>query len=172
MNNVGFVLGWGEYVTPIYPKWEGGYEDVRKFQKHPRGTAAWMKIPAMATKGCCETEKNDTLLYWYLVQLRKKRPRSWWLQESIIEGLAKTIPQGSLSSYIRKVDKILSGEGSYLFMKSTPRVTVGRPSPGLWGTSKILWRVLGYIATEVGTGVSNNRARSLFIYISFKPSIL
>ena len=38
MNNVGFFLGWGEYVTPIYPKGEGGYEDVRKFQKHPRGT--------------------------------------------------------------------------------------------------------------------------------------
>ena len=55
------VIGW-DYVIPIYPNGEGGYE-VRKFQQEIGGTAVCTKTLMMTTKGFDQLMSNDTYFF-------------------------------------------------------------------------------------------------------------
>ena len=76
----------------------------------------------------------------------------------------KDAPQGFLSSYIIKVEKILA-RGSYLFMKSTPRVPSSIPLIDI-GYKYNSRKVLGFIATE-GYGITETGDN----YLSHFPNI-
>ena len=118
---------------------------MSKFQKDLGGTNACMNRLAIATKGCGQITSNDTYF-----------PNIWFIsvktsEESMAAGVnyrgpVKKIHKGFCLSTLEKLMKDCP-EGSYLVMKSTPRVPGEIPLLYI-GYNYNSRKVLGFIATE------------------------
>ena len=123
MNNVAFSrLG-----TMLYLEIQKGKEDMKasEFQKYLGGNNACMKRLSIATKGCDQLTSN----YTYFADI-------WFSSVEMAEetmavgvdycGLAKINQKGFCLATLENLTKYWPG-GSYIVMKSTPRVPGVRP---------------------------------------------
>ena len=100
------------------------------FQKYIGGTSECMKRLMMDTKGCGQLTSNNT--YFADIWLNGlKTAGEAMAQEAMAEGLdycgpVKTIHKGFCQAKLEKLMNNFLG-GSYIVMKSTPRVPVDRP---------------------------------------------
>ena len=95
------------------------------FQKYIRGNTACMKILIMDKKGCGQLTSNETYFSdsWFSGVKMAEEAMAKGVQYC---GLSKTIHKGFCLAILEKLMKDWPG-GSYLFMKSNPRVTVDIP---------------------------------------------
>ena len=135
--------------TMLYLDIQEGKEDSKtsEFQKYLGGTAACMKRLEMCTKGCVQLTSTDT----YFAD-------SWFssiktAEEAMAAGVdycgpAKTSQKGFCLDTLENLTNDWLG-GSYLDLKSTPRVTCGIPLLVI-GNKYNYRKVIVFIATEGG----------------------
>ena len=98
---------------------------VLAFQKYLGGTDACTKRLSISTKGCGQLTSNDTYFAdrWFSSVKTSKEAMDTRVDYC---GRAKTSQKGFGLSSLENLSKYWPG-GSYIVMKSTPRVPGGRP---------------------------------------------
>ena len=96
-----------------------------ELQKYLGGTIACMKRLPISTKGCGQLTSNDT---YFADSSFSSVETTEEMKAAGVHycGLVKTIHKGFCLDTLEKLTKDWPG-GSYLVMKSTPRVPGGRP---------------------------------------------
>ena len=125
-----------------------GKEDMKtsKYQKDLGGYTVFVKRLAIATKGCGQLTSNDTCFADSWISSVKTA------EEAMAAGVnyfrpVKTSHKGFCLATLEKLIKYWPG-GSYLFMKSNPRVPGGRTHLAI-GYEYNYRKFLGFIAAKV-----------------------